>query len=299
MVRAGPWEDATDLYKQIVKQLGCDAWGASALDCLLAKEKDTLLNVSDSYYGNCSLPHKESIVTTQWAPAMDGVILPQMPVSSTPCSGREVVSNQRAVVPQVELLEAGKVAPVAVLLGSNKDEGSTFITHPPKTVPDFYEYSRSISLILTTGGSTDSFEELTCHVCSGRYFNTTFGTTSGPLIAKEYFPQGLTPPPPGPAPSPWDPGSNGWLLHNAAQDAVGDFDLRCPTVMAARTLAQHNLPTFLYSYDHQPYESVNEGIVTHWGAFHGASQARAPSPLADPLRRQHDHSTRLPDSTQT
>ena len=40
--------------------------------------------------------------------------------------------------------------------------------------------------------------------------------------------------------------------------------------MAARTFAQHNLPTFLYSYDHQPYESVNEGIVTHWGAFHGA-----------------------------
>ena len=153
-MRAGPWEDATDLYKQIVKQLGCDAWGASALDCLLGKTKDTLLNVSDSYYGNCSLPHKESIVTTQWAPAMDGVILPQMPVSSTPCSGREVVSNQRAVVPQVELLEAGKVAPVAVLLGSNKDEGSTFITHPPKTVPDFYEYSRSISLILTTLRST-------------------------------------------------------------------------------------------------------------------------------------------------
>jgi len=49
---------------------------------MLSKDKDTLLNVSDSYYGNCSLPHKESIVTTQWAPAMDGVFLPQMPVSS-------------------------------------------------------------------------------------------------------------------------------------------------------------------------------------------------------------------------
>ena len=63
--------------------------------------------------------------------------------------------------------------------------------------------------------------------------------------------------------------------------------------MAARTFAQHNLPTFLYSYDHQPYESVNEGIVTHWGAFHGASQPRAPSPLADPLRRQRvvEHAT--------
>ena len=59
--------------------------------------------------------------------------------------------------------------------------------------------------------------------------------------------------------------------------------------MAARTFAQHNLPTFLYSYDHQPYESVNEGIVTHWGAFHGTSQR-------DPLRH---HSTRLFESTQT
>ena len=159
-MRAGPWEDATDLYKQIVKQLGCDAWGASALDCMLSKDKDTLLNVSDSYYGNCSLPHKESIVTTQWAPAMDGVFLPQMPVSSTPSSVVKIRSDrgqhQAPVGPQVELLEAGKVATVAVLLGSNKDEGSTFITHPPKTVPDFYEYSRGISLILTTLGSTDS-----------------------------------------------------------------------------------------------------------------------------------------------
>ena len=150
-MRAGPWEDATDLYKQIVKQLGCDAWGASALDCMLSKDKDTLLNVSDSYYGNCSLPHKESIVTTQWAPAMDGVFLPQMPVSSraspTLSCGAEKVRGRgqqpSAVGAQVELLEAGKVATVAVLLGSNKDEGSTFITHPPKTVPDFYEYTHA------------------------------------------------------------------------------------------------------------------------------------------------------------
>ena len=100
-MRAGPWEDATDLYKQIVKQLGCDAWGASALDCMLSKDKNTLLNVSDSYYGNCSLPHKESIVTTQWAPAMDGVFLPQMPVSSTPSSVRRFVRtavNNRALL---------------------------------------------------------------------------------------------------------------------------------------------------------------------------------------------------------
>ena len=174
-----PWSDATDLYKVLVKQLGCDAW-ASSVDCMLSKETTTLLNISDTvrvrsirrlsasllplstqhsalsthhspnacgpvtcaatarnlspcpqtlhhdpetcycrfpcarpiplvprlfllfraadwvhvallatvvqYYGNCSLPHKESIVTTQWAPAMDSMILPAEPVQLLVCT---------------------------------------------------------------------------------------------------------------------------------------------------------------------------------------------------------------------
>jgi hypothetical protein len=74
-----PWSDATDIYKTLVEQLDCGAW-ASSLDCMLSKSTHTLVNISDTYYGNCSLPHKESIVTTQWAPAMDGVIIPGEPV---------------------------------------------------------------------------------------------------------------------------------------------------------------------------------------------------------------------------
>ena len=42
-----PWSDATDLYKVLVKQLGCDAW-ASSVDCMLSKETTTLLNISDT-----------------------------------------------------------------------------------------------------------------------------------------------------------------------------------------------------------------------------------------------------------
>lgn len=41
--------------------------------------------------------------------------------------------------------------------------------------------------------------------------------------------------------------------------------------MAAQVLASQGRPTFLYSFDHTPYESVNEGhISSHLGAFHGA-----------------------------
>ena len=67
-----------------------------------------------------------------------------------------------------------------------------------------------------------------------------------------------------------------WMMKkmvNAAQDAAGDFDLRCPTRMAARVFASQGRPTFLYSYDHPPYESVNQGMPirsSYLGAFHGA-----------------------------
>ena len=164
--------------------------------------------------GNCSLPHKESIVTTQWAPAMDGMILPAEPVA---------------------LLEAGKAAMVPVLLGSNKNEGSTFVTRPPRTATDFT-----------------------------KYFDTTFGAKSGPAIAAQYMPPNV----PGKR---MDPYMYMYAYHDASQYAVGDFDLRCTTVMAAKVFASEGRPTYLYSYDHTPTYSVNEGhISSHLGAFHGS-----------------------------
>ena len=103
---------------------------------MLSKDKNTLLNVSDTYYGNCSLPHKESIVTTQWAPAMDGVVIPGIPA---------------------DMLVAGKAVPVPVLLGSNKNEGSTFITHPPRDLRQFEEYFN------TTFGNKSVSEAIVAH----------------------------------------------------------------------------------------------------------------------------------------
>ena len=57
----------------------------------------------------------------------------------------------------------------------------------------------------------------------------TFGNASGPEIAAFYMPPAGPPPPPGHRPRS-DPAS--MLYHANSQFAAGDFDLRCPTVMA-------------------------------------------------------------------
>ena len=48
-----------------------------------------------------------------------------------------------------------------------------------------------------------------------------------------------------------------FVILSSRQDAAGDFDLRCPTVMAARHFAGLGQPTYLYSFDHAPFESIN------------------------------------------
>jgi para-nitrobenzyl esterase len=106
------WDDAIDIWDNITKALGCDAW-AEPLDCMLTKPTKELLTVSDAYYGNMtgrSLPHPEAINGTQWGPVVDGVLLPQSPM---------------------ELLYEGQDLPnpkVPILMGSNSDEGTTFLS---------------------------------------------------------------------------------------------------------------------------------------------------------------------------
>ena len=52
---------------------------------------------------------------------------------------------------------------------------------------------------------------------------------------------------------------------------TGDFVLRCPTRVAADTLAAQGHDVYLYDFVHPPAESVNWPSGTHGlGAFHGA-----------------------------
>ena len=211
-----PWSDGTDLYDTLVEQLGCKSW-AKPYECMLSKPTEILLNISDTYYGNCSLPHKESLVTTQWAPVVDGVIITGIPVDT---------------------LSAGKALKVPVVLGSNKNEGSMFLNAFIRAEADFDQWA-----------------------------SETWGETSGAKIAAHYK-LGASPPAP---PSPGHQPSFNGVYNGIAQDAAGDFVLRCPTVMAARHFERLGQPTYLYSFDHAPFESINWPRQSfHLGAFHGA-----------------------------
>eukprot|EP01043_Picozoa_sp_COSAG02_P082457 COSAG02_NODE_20677_length_819_cov_58.259722_2_plen_168_part_01 len=106
------WGEAMDDYNNISTAIGCDQSGNDTA-CFLSKSMWALLNVSDAYYGNetgRTLPHPEAINNTQWGPVVDGNLLPQ---------------------PPIQMLREGKVyggPRVPVLLGSNADEGTTFLT---------------------------------------------------------------------------------------------------------------------------------------------------------------------------
>eukprot|EP01048_Picozoa_sp_COSAG05_P018122 COSAG05_NODE_2592_length_2862_cov_1.937749_1_plen_771_part_00 len=215
------WGDAMDIWENVTKALGCDEWG-EPLDCMLEKPKDVLLNVSDAYYGNStgkSLPHPEAINGTQWGPVVDGNLLP---------------------LPPIDMLKRGMLSSpqVPVLLGSNGDEGSTFLSD------SVYDQS--------------AFEQ---------WCNHTFGMPFGPTIYEYYSaPQRLKP-----QPSPDRRPGGGETWENAATSAIGDFVMRCPTRAAARALAEQGHPVFLYNFVHQPAESVNWPSGTqNLGAFHGA-----------------------------
>lgn len=106
------WDDALDIWENITHAMGCDQWG-EPLDCMLQKTTAELLTVADAYYGNATgrnLPHPEAINGTQWGPVVEGVLLPKSPM---------------------ELLFDGEDLPnpdVPVLMGSNSDEGTTFLS---------------------------------------------------------------------------------------------------------------------------------------------------------------------------
>jgi carboxylesterase type B len=118
------WSDAQDIFNNISRAIGCDQTG-NATACFLSKPTWAMLNVSDAYYGNATgknLPHKEGINQTQWGPVVEGNLLPQ---------------------PPIQMLQEGKVyggPHVPVLLGSNADEGSTFMNDEVSSKEQFQHW---------------------------------------------------------------------------------------------------------------------------------------------------------------
>ncbi len=218
-----PYSRRLDIWHNITKALGCDAW-AEPLDCWLTKPTAVLLNVSDAYYGNVTgqtLPHKEGLNETQWGPVVDGVLLPDSPI---------------------KLLHEGRMpagTKVPVLMGSNSDEGTTFLQASVRSMPMLAEWA-----------------------------NSTFGSTIGSAVSEYY---GNASNWDWPAPSPDQPELARESWNRAAQAVIGDFVMWCPARSAAKALATQGHDVFLYDFVHQPAESINWPTGTHnLGAFHGA-----------------------------
>ena len=135
-------EQAQATFEQLARNIGCGGGGnhtstAAAADtvaCMAAKDALTLVNASDPYYGNgtacmyhicpnqaTSLPHGESLTGTLFGPVTDGELLP---------------------VSAIEQLHRGQLAPgVAVLLGTNRDEGSLFVDCVIRNEVDFTNWA--------------------------------------------------------------------------------------------------------------------------------------------------------------
>jgi para-nitrobenzyl esterase len=199
------WDDAMDIWENVTGAFGCGAW-AEPLDCMLTKTREDLLAVSDAYYGNATgrnLPHPEAINGTQWGPVVDGVLLPQSPLQML-AEGQ--ISKQRKKVP--------------VLMGSNADEGTTFLSQGASSAAELAEWC-----------------------------NHTFGPAIGGAVAAFYSDEGNWD---WEKPSPDNPGTARQSWDDAAQAVIGDFVMWCPARSAATALAKaglglHPIVAFQYS----------------------------------------------------
>jgi len=187
--------------------------------CLLTAPASLIAHV-DEY-----VPLSDTIVEDQWAPVVDGV---------------ETMVSVEAAIRQQDFHTPG----VPVLLGSNLDEGSTFMFDTPS---------------LPSNASAAEFSK----------WSTEFaGSRGGDLLPRLYAPRTLQYP--HPTIDPRVPDDQNYYL--AAVRAAGDRAISCPTDGMAQQLAWAGHPVYTYSFLITPNRSVNAApsSMRALGAFHGA-----------------------------
>ena len=204
--------DAEKNFRALAEGVGCGTDPALVVDCLLQLDGKRLLKVSQG----TRLPHTDSWDACQWAPVVDGVELAR---------------------PPADLVEAGETAPgVRVILGTNKDEGTAFISYN-HTGEHWVPYH------LTAEGFA-------------AYVRRQWGDKAGPLLHDIYRVDPHRPDPRRGTYKDW------WT---AAQFAVGDYMMTCPTRYIGRQLSRRGVPTWLYMFSEMPGNKLNRD-----GVFHGA-----------------------------
>ena len=197
---------------------GVDWNTEGAMHCLLATDSGTLLRVSDN------VQFGDTLFTDQWAPAIDGVALPQAITASI-------------------AEEAWAVEDMEVIVGSNLDEGSTFLYGVPglPCEANASAFERWAAALLNPAANVTEAMRLYTHL-----------TLPTPHCSPEH-----------------NESDNWWL---SAVRLTGDLSINCPVRSFAQRLAASKLRTYLYSFGHTPKYSYNEGASTlrRIGAFHGA-----------------------------
>lgn len=169
----------------------------------------------------------------------------------------------------VSLLRGDKIAKVPILLGTNRDEGSTFTgnlsgtgdgLHTPDTFYNAWLYSKDQ---VDFNGSPGYYATMLLQNESQFIVWATdmFGTNASKVLTDMYRP--------GTKSDLGVPIQDWWWSVSAV---VGDFVLTCPARRTVRTLEKlgRNESAYVFLFDHTPKLSVNQAATDLWGAFHGS-----------------------------
>lgn len=196
---------------------------------------------------------QDTIDKSLWSPVIDGVVLHGTPVS---------------------LLREGKVANVPIILGTNRDEGSTFTgnlsgtgdgLHTPSSFYDTWLYSTDqvdfYVNVLHTESSVYESELLQNQSQFEVWATDMFGKNASQILTDMYHP--------GTVNELGQPIKDWWW---SVSQVVGDFVLTCPARRTVRSLEDigRSGSSFLFFFDHTPNVSVNQAQTDLWGAFHGS-----------------------------
>ena len=236
--------------------------------CMLGVSIDTLVYMDDDTEGADGpehfLPFADRVDKSLWSPAIDNVELFDTPTN---------------------LLKANKVAPVPILFGTNRDEGSTF-TYNQTGIGDgngpnsegmydgnLFDWPQMLSQY---GGLPSHPQNLSTGLFQYQsdFESWIFGafgknaTSVAAELVKLYRPANSTTPPSlGPTFNPEGITNWWWSLSRV----IGDFVLSCPARQAARLLStQDNRSVYLFHFNHTPSMSLNQAHTDQFGAFHGS-----------------------------
>jgi len=201
-------ETCQKTFDTFARYVGCgDAVGDERIqECLLALPKEELLMGTHQ-----TMPDAFGLTYTTWAPCVDGVYLP--------------------LHPREALLKGSLPKDVHIIMGSNRDEGTMFVSSLDHAGPLPLDIRKQ--LYNKTTVTEKGFLEWASHL---------FGEKNAPKLAKMYHPSAKSMARTDPIhyiPSWW------W----AAARAAGDYMMVCPAQQAARLLSYWGNPTYLYEFD--------------------------------------------------